>query len=72
MSTKGKGAARGGDSLPAVVQVVSNLLQVAVAHVVDVEDEAVLELGDAFSDVLEELLLLLARLLGHLGKVEDL
>lgn len=67
---KAKGNAK--DNIPAVVQLLSDVLQVVVAHVIDAEDEAVLVLGDAFSDVLEELLLLLAVLLGDLGEVEHL
>lgn len=60
------------DNIPAVVQLLSDILQVVVAHVIDAEDEAVLVVGDGFPDVLEELLLLLAVLLGDLGEVEHL
>lgn len=58
--------------LPAVGQLVADFLEVVVAHVVDAEGEAVLVLRDALADVGEELVLLLACLLGHLGEVEDL
>lgn len=61
----------GGDKLPAVVQLVAHVFQVAIAHVVDAEYEAVLVLGHGIADVLEQLVLLLAGLLGDLGQVED-
>lgn len=60
------------NNIPAVVQLLSDILQVVVAHVIDAEDEAVLVVGDAFSDVLKELLLLFAVLLGDLGEVVHL
>ena len=56
--------------LPAVAELVADVFEVRVAHVVDAEDETMLVLGHTFPDVCEELLLLLARLLGHLCKVE--
>lgn len=56
--------------VPAVAELVADVLEIRVAHVVDAEDEAVLVLGHALPDVGEELLLLLARLLGHLREVE--
>jgi hypothetical protein len=59
------------ECLPAVFELVADVLEVRVAHVVDAEDEAVLVLRHALADVLKQLLLLLARLLGHLGEVED-
>lgn len=39
--------------IPAIRQFLSHILQVCVAHVVDAEDEAMLVLRDAFSDILE-------------------
>lgn len=60
---------RGG--VPAVGELTADVLEVVVAHVVDVEDDAVLVLGDLLADVLEELVLLLAGLFGDLGEVED-
>lgn len=59
-----------GGGVPAVAELVADVLEVRVAHVVNAEDEAVLVLGHALPDVGEELLLLLARLLGHLREVE--
>lgn len=56
----------------AVAELVADVLEVVVAHVVDAEDEAVLVLGDGVADVAEELVLVLARLLGDLREVEDL
>lgn len=56
----------------AVGEVAADVLEVVVAHVVDAEDEAVLVLGDGIADILEELVLLLARLLGNLREVVDL
>lgn len=50
----------------------AHIFQVAVAHVVDAKDKAVLILWDGIAYVLEELVLVLARLLGHLGEVDDL
>lgn len=50
----------------------ADILQVTVAHVVDAKDEAVLVVGNGIADVLEELLLVLAGLLGDLREVEDL
>lgn len=49
----------------------AHVFQVAIAHVVDAEYEAVLVLGHGIADVLEQLVLLLAGLLGDLGQVED-
>jgi hypothetical protein len=66
---RGKGD---GGWLPAILELVADVLEIGVAHVVDGKDEAILVFGDAFANVLKELLLLLARLLGHLGEVEDL
>ena len=43
-----------------------------VSHVINAENEAVLVLGDGIADVLEELVLVLARLLLDLGEVDDL
>lgn len=43
-----------------------------VSHVIDAEDKAVLVLGDSIADVLEKLVLVLARLLGDLCEVDDL
>jgi hypothetical protein len=60
------------DDIPAIGQLVADFFEVVVAHVVDAKGEAVLVLRDALADVGEELVLLLARLLGHLGEVEDL
>lgn len=47
----------------------AHVLEVVVAHVVEAQHEAALILGHGVADVLEQLLLLLARLLIHLGKV---
>lgn len=55
--------------LPAVGELAADILEVVVAHVVNAEDKAVLELGDGIADVLEELVLLLTGLLGDLRKV---
>lgn len=41
----------------------SNILQVAVAHVVNAENEAVLVFGNGIADVLEKLVFLIASLL---------
>lgn len=43
-----------------------------IAHVVDAKNKAVLVLGDSIADVLEELVLVLARLLLDLREVDDL
>ena len=48
-----------------------NVLEVVIAHVVNVEDEAVLVLGDRLADGGKELVLLIACLLGHLRRVDD-
>lgn len=45
----------------------AHVFEVAVAHVVDAKDEAVLVFGDGIADVLEEFVLLLAGLFGDLG-----
>lgn len=50
----------------------SDILQVAVAHIVDAKDKAVLVLGNGIADVLEKLIFLLASLLGDLGHVHHL
>ncbi|KAI6772665.1 hypothetical protein HG530_003623 [Fusarium avenaceum] len=50
----------------------SHVLEMVVAHVVDAENKAVLVLGDGIADVLEELVLVLARLLLDLREVDDL
>lgn len=47
----------------------SHVLEVVIPHVVEAQHEALLKLGDRVTDVLEKLLLLLARLLGHLREV---
>lgn len=58
-------------NVPAITrQLPSHILEVVVAHVVDAKDKEVLVLRDTFSDVGEEQLLLLARLLGHVGHVD--
>lgn len=44
----------------------------AVAHVIDTEDDAVLELGYDISNSLEKLILLLAGLFVDLGHMNDL
>ena len=62
----------GGTIIPAIGELVTVVLEVAVAHVVDTKDEAMLILRDALAYVLEKLLLLLACLLGHLREVVDL
>lgn len=43
-----------------------------VSHVIDAEDKAVLVLGDSIADVLEKLVLVLARLLRDLCEVNNL
>lgn len=58
-----------GKFLPGIGQLTPDLLHVGVAHVVEAQDEAVLELWDGLFDVLKKLVLLLARLLGHLREV---
>lgn len=58
--------------VPAVGELPAHLLEVVVAHVVDIEDNAVLVLGNLVANVLEELILLLTGLLGDLGEVDDL
>lgn len=58
--------------VPAVGKLAAHVLEVVVAHVVDAKDDAVLVLGDAIADVLEELVLLLAALFRDLRQVEDL
>ena len=57
--------------LPAIRQFIPDLLQVGIPHVADVKDEAVLVVGDAFADVLEEALFVLPSLLGHLRQMDD-
>ena len=66
------GCEHGWQDLPTVVELMPDILQVVVPHVVDAEDEAVLVLRDSGADVLEKLVLLLAALLAHLREVEDL
>ncbi len=61
-----------GESIPAVLELVADLLEVVVAHVVDGEDEAVRVLWDAGTDVGEQLVLVLASLLGHLRQAQSL
>lgn len=56
-------------NVPAVGELAADVFEVVVAHVVDAEDKAVLELGNGIADVLEKLVLLLTALLGDLGKV---
>lgn len=46
-----------------------HFLEVIVAHVVEAQRKAVLVVGNRLSDILEQLLLLLARLLGDLREV---
>lgn len=69
---RGGGVGYGRGDAPAVGQLPANVFEVVVAHVVDAKDEAVLVLRDALADVGEELVLVLAGLLGHLGEVEHL
>ena len=59
-----------GGNVPAVAELVADVLEVRVAHVVDAKDPTVRVLGHALTDVGEQLLLLLPRLLGHLREVE--
>jgi len=61
----------GSQNIPAVFELVADILKVRVAHIFDTEDEAVLVLRDGLADVFKQLLLLLACLLRHLGEVED-
>lgn len=61
-----------GNNVPAVGELAAHILEVVVAHVVHIEDNAVLVLGDLLANVLEQLVLLLAGLFGDLGEVEDL
>jgi hypothetical protein len=62
----------GRGELPAIRKLTTNVLEVVVSHVVNAKDEAVLVLGDRVADILEELVLVLARLLVDLGEVNDL
>lgn len=62
---------KGNGDEPAVLELVTNVFEIRVAHVVDAENEAVLVLWHALADVLKEFLLLLAGLLRHLGKIVD-
>lgn len=66
-----RGADEGLD-LPTVGQLMTDLLEVAVSHVVDAEDEAVLVLGNGIANILEEPVLILTGLLVDLGHVERL
>lgn len=50
----------------------AHILEIAVAHVVNAKDEAVLVLGNGIADVLEELVLLIASLFADLREVDDL
>lgn len=59
-------------NLPAIREFAADVLEVVVAHVVYAKDNAVLVFGYGITDVLEELILLVAGLLGDLGEVEDL
>lgn len=52
--------------VPAIREFSSHIFEVVIPHIVDIEDEALLVLGDAIPYVLEQLLLLLAGLLGDL------
>lgn len=47
----------------------SHVLEVVIPHVVKSQNEALFEFGDGVPDILKKLLLLLARLLGHLREV---
>lgn len=47
-----------------------HLLNVCVAHVLDADNEYMLVVGDDLANVLKQLVLVLARLLGHLGHVD--
>jgi hypothetical protein len=58
--------------VPAVGELAAHFLKIIVAHIVHVEDETVLVLGDLLANILEELVLLLTGPLGDLGEVEDL
>lgn len=58
--------------IPRVRKLVSHVLQVVVAHIIKAQDKTLLEFGRCLADVLEELVLLLARLLGHLREVHHL
>lgn len=58
--------------VPAVGELPAHLLEVVVAHVIHIEDNAVLVLGNLIANVLEELILLLTGLLGDLGEVDNL
>lgn len=59
-------------NIPAIIQLMSHILQIAIAHIIHAKHKAVLVLGHSIANVLEQLVLLLARLLGDLGQVEDL
>lgn len=56
--------------VPRVGEFFPHLLDVCVAHVLDADDEDMLVVGDGLPDGLEQLVLALARLLGHLGHVD--
>jgi hypothetical protein len=59
-------------SVPGIRELVAHVFEVVVAHVVEAQDEAALVLGNGVAYVLEQLLLLLAGLLVHLGEVVHL
>lgn len=54
----------------AIVQLLAQLLQVGIPHVLDAEDEDVLVVRNGVADVLEQLVLVFARLLGDLRHVD--
>lgn len=69
---KRKKRSRKKKNLPAIIQLMSHILQVAISHIIHAKHKTMLVLGNGIADILEQLVLLLARLLGDLRQVEDL
>lgn len=72
MSTQLQAAARVAKYIPTIRELLTHILQMAVAHVVHAKHKDMLVLRDGVANLGEELILVLAGLFGDLGHVDDL